>query len=49
VALRVELIQMLLAEHPSGCLFCPEKDHCDECMVTCAKRRNHGLRFVPER
>jgi formate dehydrogenase (NADP+) alpha subunit len=36
-SLRVELIQMLLAEHPSGCLFCPEKDHCDECMVTLRK------------
>ncbi len=36
-ALRVELIQMLLAEHPSGCLFCSEKDRCDECMVTLRK------------
>lgn len=35
--LRKELIQMLLAEHPSGCVFCPEKDHCDECMVTLRK------------
>lgn len=37
VALRKELIQMLLAEHPSSCLFCPEKDRCDECMVTLRK------------
>ncbi len=36
-ALRAELLQMLLAEHPSSCLFCPEKSHCDECMVTLRK------------
>jgi len=36
-ALRTELLQMLLAEHPSSCLFCPENDHCDECMVTLRK------------
>ena len=35
--LRTELLQMLLAEHPSGCLFCPEKDRCDECMITLRK------------
>jgi predicted molibdopterin-dependent oxidoreductase YjgC len=37
VALRVELLQMLLSEHPSGCLFCPENTRCDECMVTLRK------------
>ncbi len=36
-ALRSEILQMLLSEHPSSCLFCPEKDHCDECMVTLRK------------
>ena len=36
-SLRVELLQMLLSEHPSGCLFCEEKSHCDECMVTVRK------------
>ncbi len=36
-SLRLELLQMLLAEHPSGCLFCPEKDRCDECMITLRK------------
>jgi len=36
-ALRGELFQMLLAEHPSCCLFCSEKNHCDECMVTVRK------------
>jgi predicted molibdopterin-dependent oxidoreductase YjgC len=36
-ALRVELLQMLLSEHPSGCFFCPEKSNCDECMVTLRK------------
>ena len=37
VALRKELISMLLAEHPASCLYCQEKDHCDECMVTLRK------------
>ena len=36
-ALRGELLQMLLAEHPASCLACPEKSHCDECMVTLHK------------
>jgi predicted molibdopterin-dependent oxidoreductase YjgC len=36
-ALRGELMQLLLSEHPSSCLFCPEKSHCDECMVTLRK------------
>jgi len=36
-ALRGELLQMLLAEHPSCCLFCTEKNHCDECMITVRK------------
>lgn len=36
-ALRSEILQMLLSEHPSSCLFCQEQDHCDECMVTLRK------------
>jgi predicted molibdopterin-dependent oxidoreductase YjgC len=36
-SLRGELLQLLLSEHPSSCLFCPEKSHCDECMVTLRK------------
>ncbi len=36
-ALRVELVQMLLAEHPTSCLFCKEKENCDECMLTLRK------------
>lgn len=36
-ALRAELLQMLLADHPSSCLFCPEKENCDDCMVTLKK------------
>jgi predicted molibdopterin-dependent oxidoreductase YjgC len=36
-ALRVELLQMLLAEHPTCCLFCREKENCDECMITLRK------------
>lgn len=36
-ALRVELLQMLLSEHPTCCLFCREKENCDECMITLRK------------
>jgi predicted molibdopterin-dependent oxidoreductase YjgC len=36
-ALRVELLQMLLSEHPTCCLFCREKENCDECMTTLRK------------
>jgi predicted molibdopterin-dependent oxidoreductase YjgC len=36
-ALRSEILQMLLSEHPSSCLFCQETSHCDECMVTLRK------------
>ena len=35
--LRSDLLRMLLAEHPSACLFCPENQHCEECMVTLRK------------
>jgi formate dehydrogenase (NADP+) alpha subunit len=36
-ALRTELLKLLLSEHPSSCLICAEKSHCDECMVTLRK------------
>jgi predicted molibdopterin-dependent oxidoreductase YjgC len=36
-SMRSELLKLLLSEHPSGCLFCDEKSHCDECMVTLKK------------
>ena len=36
-ALRVELFKLLLSEHPASCLFCEERSHCDECMVTLRK------------
>src|SRR5512133_1414683 len=36
-ALRKTLLEMLLAEHPSACLYCPERHNCDECMVTVRK------------
>ena len=36
-SLRAEILQMLFAEHPSCCLFCPEKETCEECMVTVRK------------
>lgn len=35
--LRVEILRMLLADHPGVCLFCPENQHCEECMVTVRK------------
>ena len=48
-ALRSELLQMLLADHPSSCLFCPEKSHCDECMVTLRKAGvTTGCRSCPK-
>jgi NADH dehydrogenase/NADH:ubiquinone oxidoreductase subunit G len=37
ISLRRELLQMLLAEHPSGCLYCSEQNHCQECMITLRK------------
>ncbi len=36
-SLRKELFKLLLSEHPSSCLICDEKGHCDECMVTLRK------------
>jgi predicted molibdopterin-dependent oxidoreductase YjgC len=36
-SLRKELFKLLLSEHPSSCLICDEKSHCDECMVTLRK------------
>ncbi|MGB8982783.1 MAG: 2Fe-2S iron-sulfur cluster-binding protein, partial [Anaerolineales bacterium] len=36
-SLRAELLKLLLSEHPACCLFCEEKSHCDECMVTLRK------------
>ncbi len=33
----MELFKLLLSEHPASCLFCEEKSHCDECMVTLRK------------
>ncbi len=36
-SLRTELLKLLLSEHPSSCLFCPEHSHCEECMVTLRK------------
>ena len=36
-SLRSDILRMLLSEHPSGCLFCPEQSHCSDCMVTLRK------------
>ncbi|RPJ22697.1 MAG: 4Fe-4S dicluster domain-containing protein [Chloroflexi bacterium] len=48
-ALRTELLKLLLSEHPSCCLFCPEKSHCDECMVTLRKTGiTTGCRSCPQ-
>ncbi|HPC05556.1 MAG TPA: 2Fe-2S iron-sulfur cluster-binding protein [Anaerolineaceae bacterium] len=46
--LRVEVLRMLLAEHPGTCLFCPENDHCQDCMVTLRKTSvTTGCRTCP--
>src|SRR5512138_615127 len=48
-ALRTELFKLLLSEHPSSCLFCPEKSHCDDCMVTLRKSGvTTGCRSCPQ-
>jgi len=48
-ALRRELLQLLLAEHPAGCLVCPENSACDECMVTVRKLgATTGCRTCPK-
>ena len=36
-SLRKEVLKLLLSEHPSSCLFCPEHSHCEDCMVTLRK------------
>jgi predicted molibdopterin-dependent oxidoreductase YjgC len=36
-ALQADLVQMLCAEHPAACLFCDEKENCQECMITLRK------------
>jgi predicted molibdopterin-dependent oxidoreductase YjgC len=47
--LRTELLKLLLSEHPSSCLFCPEKSHCDDCMVTLRKSGvTTGCRSCPD-
>lgn len=46
--LRNDLLRMLLADHPTGCLFCPETSHCAECMVTLRKASlTTGCRSCP--
>jgi NADH dehydrogenase/NADH:ubiquinone oxidoreductase subunit G len=48
-ALRSELLQMLLAEHPCSCLICPENSNCEECMVTLRKSGvTTGCRSCPK-
>ena len=48
-ALRVEMFKLLLSEHPASCLFCAEKDRCDECMVTLRKTGvTTGCRSCPQ-
>ncbi len=47
--LRSEIIKMMLSEHPSCCLFCAEKDHCEDCMVTVRKTGvTTGCRSCPK-
>jgi predicted molibdopterin-dependent oxidoreductase YjgC len=48
-AMRMELFKLLLSEHPASCLFCEEKSHCDECMVTLRKTGvTTGCRSCPD-
>jgi NADH dehydrogenase/NADH:ubiquinone oxidoreductase subunit G len=48
-AMRVELFKLLLSEHPASCLFCEERSHCDECMVTLRKTGvTTGCRSCPD-
>lgn len=47
--MRVELFKLLLSEHPASCLFCEERSHCDECMVTLRKTGvTTGCRSCPD-
>ena len=47
--LRIELLRMLLAEHPSSCLLCPENGTCQECMITLHKAGvTTGCRSCPK-
>ncbi len=47
--LRLELLHMLLAEHPSSCLVCPENGACEGCMVTLRKAGvTTGCRSCPK-
>lgn len=47
--LRSEILKMILSEHPSCCLFCAEKDHCEDCMVTVRKTGvTTGCRTCPK-
>ncbi len=46
--LRADLLRMLLSDHPTGCLFCPENDNCADCMVTLRKTSvTTGCRTCP--
>ena len=48
-SLRKELLKLLLSEHPSSCLFCPEQSHCEDCMVTLRKSGvTTGCRSCPD-
>ncbi len=48
-SLRKDLFKLLLSEHPSSCLICNEKSHCDECMVTLRKTGvTTGCRSCPQ-
>jgi predicted molibdopterin-dependent oxidoreductase YjgC len=48
-SLRKEVLKLLLSEHPSSCLFCPEHSHCEDCMVTLRKSGvTTGCRSCPD-
>lgn len=47
-AMRSDVLRLLLSEHPLSCLVCPEKNHCQDCMVTLRKAgATTGCRSCP--
>jgi len=45
---RIEVLQLLLGEHPSSCLICDEKDECKDYSITIRKAGvTTGCRYCP--
>lgn len=48
-SMRADVLRLLLSDHPLSCLICPEKEHCDECMITLRKAAvTTGCRSCPK-